>query len=226
MVHSSGWLRNTQKNSYTYSLDSAVKELEDGGWVYNEDGSDYSGSGIRYKKLDDGTYMPLVIEWFSSENNSVSDLLVTSLQQNPDVEAAGMKINQTVGTFTDLLTYYYDNSTENPYQMFNLATGFGNPYDVAFQYEPGSSNNTNALEGEEGQKLYDLALAMNHTEEGDDEAYAKAWFDFIADWNDELPEIPLYSNDYHDFFTSKLHDFEEDGYNWDATNAILYANME
>lgn len=74
-------------NSYTYSLDSAVKELEDGGWVYNEDGSDYSGSGIRYKKLDDGTYMPLVIEWFSSENNSVSDLLVTSLQQNPDVEA-------------------------------------------------------------------------------------------------------------------------------------------
>lgn len=70
--------------------------------------------------------MPLVIEWFSSENNSVSDLLVTSLQQNPDVEAAGMKINQTVGTFTDLLTYYYDNSTENPYQMFNLATGFGN----------------------------------------------------------------------------------------------------
>lgn len=74
--------------------------------------------------------MPLVIEWFSSENNSVSDLLVTSLQQNPDVEAAGMKINQTVGTFTDLLTYYYDNSTENPYQMFNLASGFGNPYDV------------------------------------------------------------------------------------------------
>ena len=76
------------------------------------------------------------------------------------------------------------------------------------------------------RQLYDLALAMNHTEEGDDEAYAKAWFDFIADWNDELPEIPLYSNDYHDFFTSKLHDFEEDGYNWDATNAILYANME
>ena len=72
----------------------------------------------------------------------------------------------------------------------------------------------------------DAALAMNHTEEGDDEAYVKAWFDFIADWNDELPEIPLYSNDYHDFFTSKLHDFEEDGYNWDATNAILYANME
>lgn len=213
-------------NSYTYSLDSAIAELEAGGWVYNEDGSDYSGSGIRYKQLDDGTYMPLIIEWFSSENNSVSDLLVTSLQQNPDVEAAGMKINQTVGSFTDLLTYYYDNSEENPYQMFNLATGFGNPYDMAYMYEPGSGSNINAVIGEDGQKLYDLAIAMNQTEEGDDEAYAENWFNFISFWNEVLPEIPLYSNDYHDFFTSKLHDFEEDGYNWDVTQAILYANME
>ena len=213
-------------NSYTYSLDSAIAELEAGGWVYNEDGSEYSGSGIRYKKLDDGTYMPLIIEWFSSDNNSVSDLLVTTLQQNPDVAAAGMQINQTVGTFTDLLTYYYDNSEENPYQMFNLATGFGNPYDVAYMYEPGSSNNTNAVLGEEGQQLYDLAIAMNQTEEGDDATYAENWYKFIECWNDVLPEIPLYSNDYHDFYTSKLHDFDEDGYNWDVTKAILYANME
>ena len=213
-------------NAYTYSLDSAIAELEAGGWVYNEDGSDYSGSGIRYKKLDDGTYMPLIIEWFSSENNPVSDLLVTSLQQNPDVEAAGMKINQTVGSFTDLLTNYYDNSEENSYQMFNLATGFGNPYDMAYMYEPGSGSNINAVKGEDGQKLYDLAVAMNQTEEGDDEAYAENWFNFISFWNEVLPEIPLYSNDYHDFFTSKLHDFEEDGYNWDITRAILYANME
>lgn len=213
-------------NAYTYSLDSAIAELEEGGWVYNEDGSDYSGSGIRYKQLEDGTYMPLIIEWFSSENNSVSDLLVTSLQQNPDVEAAGMKINQTVGSFTDLLTNYYDNSEENPYQMFNLASGFGNPYDMAYMYEPGSGSNINAVKGEDGQKLYDLAVAMNKTAEGDDEAYAENWFNFISFWNEVLPEVPLYSNDYHDFFTSKLHDFEEDGYNWDVTKAILYANME
>ena len=213
-------------NSYAYSLDSAIAVLEEGGWVYNEDGSDYSGEGIRYKKLDDGTYMPLIIEWFSSENNSVSDLLVTSLQQNPDVAAAGMQINQTVGTFSDLLTYYYDSSEENPYQMFNLASGFGNPYDVAYQYEPGSPNNTNAVLGEEGQKLYDLALAMNQTEEGDDAAYAENWFNFISYWNEQLPEIPLYSNEYHDFFSSRVHDWEEDGYNWNETRAILYANVE
>lgn len=213
-------------NAYNYSVDSAIEVLEKGGWVYNEDGSDYSGSGIRYKKLEDGTLMPLVIEWCSSENNSVSDLLVTTLQQNPDLEEAGMKINQTVVTFNELLQYYYDNSAENPYQMFNLATGFGNPFDPAYQYEPGSAANINALESEEGQKLYDLIIKMNQTESGDDEKYVENWFNFISYFNELMPEIPLYSNDYHDFYSDKVHDWEEDGYNVDIKDAILYTNIE
>lgn len=215
-------------NSYTESLESAVEVLKAGGWVYNEDGSDYvDGSGeIRYKKLDDGTYMPLIIEWFSSENNSVSDLLVTSLQQNPDLAEAGMQINQTVGTFTELLTYYYDTSDDlesDPYCMFNLATGFSNPYDEKVEYEPGGESNTTCLDDEE---LYSYILEMNHCAEGDDEAYGEAWLKFIQKWNELLPQVPLYSNEYHDFFTSRLHDFVEDGYNNDVTSAILYANIE
>lgn len=215
-------------NSYTESLESAVEVLKAGGWVYNEDGSDYvDGSGeIRYKKLDDGTYMPLIIEWFSSENNSVSDLLVTSLQKNPDLAEAGMQINQTVGTFTELLTYYYDTSDDlesDPYCMFNLATGFSNPYDEKVEYEPGGESNTTCLDDEE---LYSYILEMNHCAEGDDEAYGEAWLKFIQRWNELLPQVPLYSNEYHDFFTSRLHDFVEDGYNNDVTSAILYANIE
>ena len=213
-------------NSYTYSLDAAVKVLEEGGWVYNADGSDYTGEGIRHKKLEDGTMMPLVIEWCSSEENSVSDLLVTSLQQNPELAAAGMQINQTVVTFTELLQNYYDNSTENKYQMFNLANGFGNPYDIAYLYEPGSDSNINALLDPEGTELYNLAVAMNQSEEGNDEAYGENWLKFMQKWNELLPEIPLYSNDFHDFYTERLHDFEQDGYNWNVDAAILYANIE
>lgn len=213
-------------NAYNYSLDSAISVLEEDGWVLNEDGSDYSGEGIRYKKLEDGTLMPLIIEWFSTEGNSVSALIVTSLQQNPDVAAAGMQINQTAGNFNDLIQYYYDNSTENPYQMFNLATGFGNPYDVAYSFEPGSASNINAIPGEDGQEIYDLAVAMNRTKEGDDEAYGEAWLKFIQKWNELVPEVPLYSNEYHDFFSSRVHDWDEDGYNNDYSSAVVYANIE
>ena len=52
--------------------------------------------------------MPLIIEWASTEQNAVSDLLVVKLQENPDLAAAGIQINQTVMTFTDLLNYLYE----------------------------------------------------------------------------------------------------------------------
>ena len=67
---------------------------------------------------------------------------------------------------------------------------------------------------------------MNQTEEGDDEAYGANWVKFMQKWNDLMPEIPLYSNDYHDFYTTRLHDYEQDGYNWEVSVAILYANIE
>lgn len=167
--------------------------------------------------------MPLEIEWFSSENNPVSDLLVTMLVENPDTAKAGMKINQTVGTFNDLIKYYYDNSAENPYQMFNLANGFANPYDVAYSYEIDGASNTNAIADE---KLYDLAVKMNQTPEGDDETYAANWMEFMKYWNEVLPELPLYSNEYHDFFSDKVHDLNEDGYNVDFSTAVLKMNIE
>lgn len=229
---SSQWMVNEHAdevdalNAYNYSPEKAVELLEQGGWTLNEDGSDYSGSGIRYKKLEDGTMMPLVIEWCSSEDNSVSDLLVTSLQKNPDVEASGMQINQTVVTFNELIEHYDDPSPENKYQMFNLANGFGNPYDIAYMYEPGSDSNINCLLEPEGTELYDLSVAMNQTEEGDDEAYGANWVKFMQKWNELVPELPLYSNDFHDFFSTKVHDYEEDGYNWDVSQAILYTNVE
>ena len=209
-------------NQYSYSLESAIAELEAGGWTLDANGNPYSGEGVRYKNVD-GTLMPLEINWFCSEGNPVSDLLTTMLLNNPDVAAAGMKINKTEGTFTELLTNYYDNSKENQYQMFNLATGFGNPYDQASSFEIGGGSNTCALED---QEMYDLALAMNKTEEGDDEQYSANWLAFIQHWNEELPEIPLYSNQYHDFYSSKIVGYKTDGYNVSISSAVLKINVK
>lgn len=211
-------------NTYSYSVDSAIKVLEEGGWVYNEDGSDYSGSGIRYKKLEDGTMMPLVIEWFSSENNTVSDLLVTSLQQKDEVAQAGMKINQTVGTFNELIEIYYNSDpTAYNYNMLNMGEGFGNPYDVAMNYEPNGASNHNCIDDKE---LYDDAVAMNQTEEDDSDAYLANWVKFQQRWNELLPDLPLYSNDYHDFYNTRVSGFQQDGYAWDFSKAILYTTVE
>ena len=126
-------------NSYPYSYEGAVELLVNDGWVYNEDGSDWTEGNIRYKKVTEeeaGTYagivtladgtilMPLVLEWASSEGNVVSELLKVMLAENPDLTKAGMKINQTVMTFTELLNYMYrDASQGDKYAVptYNLA---------------------------------------------------------------------------------------------------------
>lgn len=149
-------------NGYDFSVDQAMKELEEDGWVYNADGSAYT-SGIRYKKLTaeeaavngnadyqcgktsyktvkvgNDYYMPLAINWCSSEDNPVSELLVTMLQKAKTTEQAGVYISQDIVDFTTLLNALYRRGehTTAEYGMFNLATGFTPVYDYAGYWMP------------------------------------------------------------------------------------------
>lgn len=201
-------------NPYTYGLDDAVKLLEGSGWVLDKDGNDYS-EGIRHKKLDDGTILPLVIEWGSSELNAVSDLLVVQLQENPDVAAAGMKINQTTMTFGDLLNYVYREGTVDAkynvptYGMYNMATSFTPVYNMSTTYttDPDmlkAGYNTNFIIDKE---LEDAAKAMVLLAPEEKDEFKKEFVKFASRWNELLPDLPLYSNIIHDFYNDKLQNF-------------------
>ena len=220
---------NNKVNHYPYSLEKAIELLEKGGWIYDANGNPYQ-EGIRYKKLDDGTLMPLIIEWASSEQNAVSDLLVVKLQENPDLAAAGVQINQTVMTFGDLINYLYRDDTQDPkygvptYGMFNLATNFSPIYDLRNTYTTDPEKikagyNTNFLIDE---KLEQLAIDMVLTDPEDREGFKQKFVDFIVRWNELLPDLPLYSNIYHDFYNDKLQN-----YNMNSliriSQALLYA---
>lgn len=119
-------------NRYAYSIDSAIEVLEEGGWIYNADGSAYDAQkgGIRYKRLEgyarsldnllfattDGAYrtqkaadghyyMPLAINYYGTQPNPVTDQLLTAWARNPvATEAIGMYI---VYTSTDFNTGLY-----------------------------------------------------------------------------------------------------------------------
>jgi peptide/nickel transport system substrate-binding protein len=165
--------------------------------------------------------MPLSIKWCSSENNSVSDLLVTMLAKNPDVEAAGMEINQNVVTFTELLdAYYFD---KDDYNMFNMGEGFSVPFDIAEQWEIGGSYNYNRIEDEQ---LATLAKNLNLVEEGNDEEYLAIWVEFQKRFNELLPNVPLYSNEYHDVFLTKVKGVEGKNAIWDLSKQIVYMWIE
>ena len=242
------WLEENL-NTYEYSFDGAVALLEADGWVYNADGSDYT-EGLRYKKvtteeagdyagnvtLADGTIlMPLQIEWASSEGNPVSELLKVMLAENPDVAKAGMKINQTVMTYTELLNYIYRDESQGDkyavktYSMYNLATGFVPAYDYAYNFAA-DPESVYVKQGQNENYIFDktlddLSMNMVYGIESDDtEGYLKVWREFIARWNELLPEVPLYSNVYVTMYPDWLEGYEQDSF-WDFQQAIVYCTV-
>ena len=214
----------------------------------NADGTPYSGTGLRYKEvtaeeagdyalnvtLDDGRIlMPLHIMWASSEDNPVSELLAVMLANGEQTAAAGMEIEMTVMSFTDLLNYIYRDATVDErygvptYGMFNLATGFTQMYDQAFYYSEdpaymGTYNNNFILDDELAQLAWDMVYGV---EAGDDAAYLDTWQKFMDRWNELLPDVPLYSNIYYTVFPDWLQGYDQSSY-WDFSQAVLYASIE
>ena len=140
-------------NAYDTSVDAAIALLEEGGWVYNAEGGEYT-EGVRYKRIageyateydktyksfdgayttveiDGDYYMPLVLNWFGTVDNEFSDLLVTGFEQADNVKAAGFAVQKTTGDFAPMLDELYQASVYGYYSgtpmftCFNFATGF------------------------------------------------------------------------------------------------------
>ena len=161
-------------NTYAVSATKARQVLEEGGWIYNSDGSTpydpAKGNGIRYKKLSaseygpdnvnltykavsvtdgktyqtekigDDYYMPLAVNWLSSEDNPVSELLTTMLLKGNALTSIGMLLTKTEVDFTKLQgelsripEYGYGGTPV--YGMYNLATGWTSAmYDYSYNW--------------------------------------------------------------------------------------------
>lgn len=216
---------DSELNQYPYSLENAAKVLDEGGWTLNADGGDYDPEvdEVRYKDVD-GELMPLIIKW-SSSGNSVAELLNTMLPA--DAAKVGMKIEETVMDFSQLLNHYYKESIDEPeYGMFNMGTGF-NPVQAYWYYystDPAyfGGYNTNFITDEE---LETLALELKKIPMEDVETWDATWIEFQKRWNYLLPDIPLYSDEYHDFFNEKLENYDPDSA-WGFEYEIVYANVK
>ena len=239
-------------NSYTYSVESAVNELKDGGWTLNADGTDYvDGSGlVRYKEVtpeEAGDYafnvtladgrilMPLHIEWSCSEGNSVSELIAVMLANGDQTKEAGMEINRNEMSFADLLNYYYRDSSVDPkygvktYGMYNLATNFTALYDQSYSYTVDPellAMGYNTFFSVDNPLLDQLSMDMVYgVEAGDDKAYLDTWVAFIQEWNRYLPAVPLYSNVYYDAMNAKINNLECNSL-FDFQQAVVYATVD
>ena len=155
-------------NQYAYSSDSAVAVLEEGGWIYNDKGQEFVAGtdAVRYKKLEgyelseqnityatvDGAYktlkingeyyMPLAINWYGTQPNNVTDMLITAWQANPNATTAiGAYITYTSCDFTTGLYGEYLQIEQYGWDgvakccAINYATGFTSAaYDMSWNF--------------------------------------------------------------------------------------------
>ncbi|CDD30904.1 aBC transporter substrate-binding protein family 5 [Firmicutes bacterium CAG:94] len=215
---SADWI-NENLNTYDMNVEAAIALLEEDGWTLNADGTPYSGSGVRYKDVD-GELKPLVIEWCNSEGNPVSELLATMLPET--MEAAGMQLNATTTDFATLLSGL-EHAGDTQYNMYNLATGFAtanSPW-YYFSSDPAwmGSYNTNWIDD---QELSDAATALKSIPYEDHDGWLSAWQNFIKVWNEKLPDVPLYSDQYYDFISTRVQGWDNNA-TWGWQNAVLDA---
>ena len=189
---------------YSLNLDKAREELVSGGWTLNAQGGEYV-TGIRHKRMPDGSLMPLVLDWFSPDSNKVGEMLATFVTAN--ARSVGIELRQEWGDSTAFSNALYGNGTKR-YNMINGGVGFSTEDTPWFYYQPDPSMfgpfNTN--------RIIDPVLdaptqAMRNTTPGDNATYSRHWLAFVKRYNEVLPDIPLYSDNYHDFFNSKVKNY-------------------
>ena len=211
-------------NHYPVDLAVAEQTLVDGGWTLNADGSDYvkGTDTLRHKDVD-GEMMPLIIQWANTDN-IISDLISTMLPEA--LAGIGMKLESTIIEFTVMLQHLYregDIMANPEYHMFNLATGFTpiNSYWLYFSPEEFGNYNTAFLDDAE---LQEISTKMKSITPGDYDSWLELWQQLQARWNELMVEIPLYSDEYHDFYNSNLTNYTPDAL-WQWESAIVYASM-
>lgn len=196
-------------NKYEYNPEKAIALLEEAGWTFNETGGAYT-SGIRYNAAG----QKLSIDW-AQGNNEFGQKLAPILLQG--AEECGMEIKVDILDFNVLLeSYYYANSSQTPderkYEMFNLAMTFSNPNDattsLSSKYYDTWQNATQLNDPE----LDAILEEMYNVTPTDDEAYLKSWEKLEVRMNELCAYIPLYSNEYHDFYVSSLQGYEANPY--------------
>ena len=124
--------------------------------------------------------------------------------------------------FTALADYYRADGTRR-FDMNFMATNFVSTFDPYLVFlgreDMQGAVNTSGLVDEE---LIRLAFEMRSTEPGDLLTFEQRWLAMQQRYNEILPTMPIYGNNYFDFHTDRLQNYYPNAeYSWPA--ALLYA---
>lgn len=208
-----------------FDLEEAARLLEESGWSYDGQGRDFTAGGgaLRHRKSAEGTLESLSLRLAVTEGNEIAaDIQKLYAETLPSL---GIGLEVVEMPFLQLLRHY-TRQTDRLYDLFFVATDFGQVYDPYYDFHTDEEYqglyNTTGLRDE---KMMLLAQSVANTNPMDLHAYALKWIDFQQYFVEQMPMIPLYSSNYYDYFRPELQGYDPAKHlSWAA--AILYASFK
>ncbi len=196
---------------FNLNIDKANELLDQTEWKYEADGvTPFDAS----KANAEGTYMRyndkgemLTVNHMGTEDNSVTDII--EIQYTANAPLAGLNFVVTRSDFSALLDnfyYGYEKGDDRKYNSFNLAATFDaafDPYTLSFHSDKlGTWENSCQLGDDE---LDALIMEMRSLDPSEKDKFVDCWLRYEKRWQELLPQIPLYSNQYYDIFNVRVH---------------------
>ena len=223
-VRNQDWLEENLQH-FDESIDDAIDILEKGGWIYGgENGEEYSGNGTRYKRMTNGEYMPLEIQWLATEPNMVTSLLEEYLLKN--AMKAGIEIVKTGIDFSTMLKIADGSDVYGvgEFHMFNRTTSFATISTPWFYYaedQIGGWNKSRIVD----QELILISEKMKNLNSGDTKEWDKLWRELMVRVNELCIVVPLYSNIEYDFYDDIIENYDSSSL-WKWSYALPWATFK
>ena len=167
---------------------------------------------------------------FKNTNANFSNVEFVVVDGKLEITPNTDKVTVTITEKSDTVKYdgnehIYYRRVARDCDMIYLATNFGTVFDPSTTYSTDEAYvKTVNRTGIRDKKLAQLAVDMRKTEPGDVLSYCRKWVAFQERWTEVLPAIPVYSNVYFDFYTTRLQNYRvTENQTW--TQAIVGATL-
>lgn len=210
-------------HAYTLDLQKAQELFVQDGWTLNESGEPFDAADdtLRYRQ-GAKALEPLRVVLAVTEKNDAADMVAQMLSTSLEQIGGELKV---VNMPYDLALRQYYRQEPREFDLMFQGTNFVALFDPSKTYMVGDQyQGTINTSGVQDPQLEKLAMEITTRQPGDRDNYLDRWMAFQRYWAEVLPMIPLYSNTYHDLFTSDLMGYFPQFYpSWGT--AILYATL-
>ncbi|GMQ57419.1 ABC transporter substrate-binding protein [Vallitalea sediminicola] len=211
------WVDNNL-HKYTANKEKVDEILSGAGWAKGSDGIWAKGD----EKLEIEVLVP---------NQDWADCLNLTIGKTG--EEYGIKFNVALIDWAIFLNHYYGKEisdiNERKYHMFALAStpaivfdGYSSWHSDNVANPWGSSISANSARFV-NDKNDELLMTMRTAE--NDDVYQEAYREWVKLTNEEMPILPLYSNDYHDLYNKRIKGFETNAF-WDWVPALIKCTVK